>query len=166
LLFIGTALLEELNWIAQAAYPDECCGILLGCRAENSRWAELIFPAENAAANPGASFRLANWDIREAEAVALSRGMELVGFYHSHPDCEAAPSETDALYAIPGYSYPIISVWNGRAAAIRSFVKTADALIPEPIDRERGEWNHESHCTDICYASDIYRAGVPGGADR
>jgi proteasome lid subunit RPN8/RPN11 len=138
MLVMEDALVYELRSLAQNAYPRECCGVLLGQRIAGTRRAEDIFPVENTAADPETSFRLSDQAVLEAEAAALERGLEIVGFYHSHPDWEAAPSETDRRYAIPAYSYPILSVWSGEAGALRSFVKTADSLVREEINCEKG----------------------------
>ena len=66
-------------------------------------------------------FLLEPLKIKEFEARAAERDMDVLGFYHSHPDHPAQPSETDREAAWPGYSYVIQSVRDGRAAEVRSW---------------------------------------------
>jgi proteasome lid subunit RPN8/RPN11 len=65
-------------------------------------------------------------DFVRAESAAASSGRELLGFYHSHPDHPAVPSQFDLDHAWPNLSYPIISVREGRSADIRSWRLSAD----------------------------------------
>lgn len=64
-------------------------------------------------------------EVVKAELLAEEEGFEIVGFYHSHPDYEAVVSKADKLYMIEGYSYPVISVKNGKCVKVKSFEKTA-----------------------------------------
>ena len=103
-------------------YPHECCGALLGRDEDASREVLGVFPLRNRRDDsPRNRFALAPDDVRAAERAARESGLELVGWYHSHPDHPARPSEYDREHAWPWYSYVIVSVGNGRAAEMTSW---------------------------------------------
>ncbi|MFZ0705700.1 MAG: M67 family metallopeptidase [Candidatus Korobacteraceae bacterium] len=123
-LHITTADYEALRQHAEQAYPDECCGALLGKIVAGERHVHLIVPCQNTRVGELSK----RYEIDPAELVRVQRearesGMEIVGFYHSHPDHPAQPSPTDLEHAHwIGYSYVIISVKRGQAAETRSFL--------------------------------------------
>ena len=102
--------------MARKDYPNETCGAMLGVDGERPRSAR-AFSADQSprrfAAQPlfGDRRRCARRGARAAE-----HGLELIGWYHSHPDHPARPSEFDREHAWPWYSYVIVSV---RARASR-----------------------------------------------
>jgi proteasome lid subunit RPN8/RPN11 len=76
---------------AERAYPNECVGALLGRGETIHETLEL----ENASPTPGRAFELTAREYLRAEASAAEKGLELLGFYHSHPDAPAEPSARD-----------------------------------------------------------------------
>jgi proteasome lid subunit RPN8/RPN11 len=124
----------------EKAYPNECCGILLGRIGEDdSRTVEDLVPIENAW-DPGEQyhrFQITPEDMLKAEQEARRRGLDVLGFYHSHPDHPAKPSDFDREQALPFYSYIIIAVDKGRAGDIASWeLKTDRSLfLSETIQR-------------------------------
>ncbi|MBE7413963.1 MAG: M67 family metallopeptidase [Deltaproteobacteria bacterium] len=68
------------------------------------------------------------------DKIARSQGMDVMGFYHSHPDHPDKPSETDREWGQPGYSYFIISVKGGKDVSVRSWM----------IEDEKGPFKEES----------------------
>jgi proteasome lid subunit RPN8/RPN11 len=81
------------------------------------------------AREPGAQYhRFVIWpeDVMKAERAATKKGLEVLGFYHSHPDHPAKPSDYDREHALPAWSYPIVSVVSGRAVEIMSWVLSDD----------------------------------------
>ena len=118
---------------AESAYPRECCGALLGeCSSEGAVVAESV-PATNIA---GAATR--RFEIDPSELLALHRrcrehGIEVVGYYHSHPDGGPQPSELDRRDAWPELSYLIVSVERGEAGEVRSFRLVDDLLVAERL---------------------------------
>jgi proteasome lid subunit RPN8/RPN11 len=99
-------------------YPNECCGALIG-RAGTVMEA---FPLPNTTEEgPRRRFMVRPHDYRAAERRALATAAELLGFYHSHPDHPAEPSQYDLDHAWPSFSYVIVSVSNGEPGAIRSW---------------------------------------------
>jgi proteasome lid subunit RPN8/RPN11 len=120
----------------ERAYPNECCGVLLGVMDEGGKkQMSGIIPIENAreAEEQYHRFRIEAEDLMKAELAARKQGWEVLGFYHSHPDHPACPSDYDREYALPFYSYVIVSVERGKAAELTSWELTAD----------RGEFNGE-----------------------
>jgi proteasome lid subunit RPN8/RPN11 len=112
-----TEMKEHAFW----AYPRECCGILLGARENGSRIVKAIHRAHNAAAQPQTHFVLSSETILEVERTASLSGLEIVGFYHSHPDDDSCLSEEDQSYVMPGMSYPVLSVTGGRMCEFSSW---------------------------------------------
>lgn len=112
---------------AQAEYPKECCGILLGKHQTDRRTVEQVVPTENLADEGEKTnhFLINPLELVWVERFAGEEGLEIVGFYHSHPDCDAIVSQMDFLHMIEGYSYPILSVRNGKCVRVNSFEKTA-----------------------------------------
>ena len=107
------AILEH----ARAAAPAECCGALIG-RAESADERRVLraLALPNEDASP-ARYRIAPALVRAAEAEAALRGLEVVGFYHSHPGAGPVPSATDLEWAWPWYTYVIVDVSRGLARA-------------------------------------------------
>ncbi len=70
-------------------------------------------------------------DLLKAEQTARDRGMDLVGIFHSHPDCDAYFSETDLKNSCPWYSFVVLSVNRGRFDNANSFVPDIDQVAAE-----------------------------------
>lgn len=106
-------------------YPSECCGILLGRRERGRRIVNESIPMENMAgdAQRKISFSIDPKELVRIERLAIEKGNEIVGFYHSHPDCDANASDDDEAHMIAGYSYPIISVKQKKCVAVCSYEK-------------------------------------------
>jgi proteasome lid subunit RPN8/RPN11 len=113
----------------EKAYPNECCGFVLGkLRDSGGREAERLIPIDNAreAEEQYHRFTIEPEDFMKAEKEARLQNRELLGFYHSHPDHPARPSLYDRDHALPFYSYLIVGVEKGRAGALTSWELTAD----------------------------------------
>src|SRR5205085_10894063 len=65
-------------------------------------------------------------ELMRGEEYAREKCLDVVGFYHSHPDDRAVPSQYDLEHAWPTYSYIVVSVENGRAVDLRSWVMESD----------------------------------------
>jgi proteasome lid subunit RPN8/RPN11 len=107
---IGDGVLEEIHQHAKEAYPDECCGALIG---RDGRIDEAFRLPNTTSAGARRRFRIGPSDYRLAEQRAQDTGGELAGFYHSHPDHPARPSEHDLQQAWPNLTYAIVSVTRG-----------------------------------------------------
>lgn len=122
----------------RATYPEECCGALLGrLQGEVS-----VVEAVEAIDNVGEEERRRRFlvdprDYLAVEREARLRGLEVLGFYHSHPDHPAAPSEFDRQHAWPNLLYVIVAVAGGSPAEMTCWRLSEDraAMLPEPITR-------------------------------
>jgi proteasome lid subunit RPN8/RPN11 len=101
---------------AVRAYPNECCGAMLGALAAGgAKRVTRAIPLENAFAGPQATrYEIRPEDLLEAEKAARAQGLSLIGIYHSHPDCDAYFSETDLKNSCPWYVFLVLSIRGGR----------------------------------------------------
>jgi len=100
------------------AYPNECCGALIGRDGVVTESFALPNTTEE---GPRRRFLVRPDDYRAAEARAAETARELLGFYHSHPDHPARPSQYDLDHAWPVFSYVIVSVRDRQAHEMRSW---------------------------------------------
>jgi proteasome lid subunit RPN8/RPN11 len=149
-LWITSHLAEKIRAHGSETYPHECCGALLGRdsefvkdatdsgqRAEAPREVLRLFPLANRNGDsPRNRFMVTGEDVRKAELAAQDQGLEIVGWYHSHPDHPAHPSEYDRDHAWPWYSYIIVSVHHGAAGDMTSWRLSNDRqeFLPEGIE--------------------------------
>lgn len=126
-------VLDAIRAHGEAAYPEEGCGFLLGTVRDGTNRVHAIRRVTNReTADRTRRYAITPDDYRGAQQAAAEQNLDVVGFYHSHPDHPPRPSETDLAEAtFPGYTYAIVSVHNGSAADL-----TAWALAP---DRSRFE---------------------------
>lgn len=114
-------LQQEIYSQMQSSYPNEGGGFLLGRVAGGLVEIVAVQEVANVFETEEQYHRYAmtpqNWARMEDEADA--RGLVLVGYYHSHPDSPAVPSEYDRVHALPNFVYIITSVVDGRAAEMR-----------------------------------------------
>ena len=107
-------------------YPNEACGAMLGVDGAR-REVRALFPLINRRDDsPRNRFSVTADDVRAAEKAASQQGLELIGWYHSHPDHPARPSEFDREHAWPWYSYVIVSVAQGQPQDMTSWRLTDD----------------------------------------
>jgi proteasome lid subunit RPN8/RPN11 len=99
-------------------YPNECCGALIG---RDGVVTETLALPNTTEEGPRRRFKVRPQDYRAAEGRAAQVGGELLGFYHSHPDHPAKPSQTDLDYAWPFFSYVIVSVREGVSGDMTSW---------------------------------------------
>lgn len=122
-LEFGPTLYERLRQLAEAAYPYEGCGILLGTSGAGGSVVTEVVEGHNLIRDRRHDrYELDPRDIIAAERRAGSRGEEVLGFYHTHPDHPARPSQFDTDHAWPGYHYVVISVEAGRLARASAWV--------------------------------------------
>jgi proteasome lid subunit RPN8/RPN11 len=121
---IDDAQLALIATDGERAYPNECCGALFGSGGDVAR----AMPIENRfdGAEQYHRFQISPQDYMRCEREAVRLGLDLIGFYHSHPDCPAAASEYDRDHALPNMHYLIVSVKSGKAADNRSWVLSGD----------------------------------------
>ena len=141
-LWISGHLADKIRAHGAETYPHECCGALLGRDAEAMdpeavREVLALFPLVNRRADsPRNRFSLTGQDVLDADRAAQKQGLEVIGWYHSHPDHPARPSQYDQDHAWPWYSYVIVSVENGAPQDMTSWRLNDDrqAFSPEGIE--------------------------------
>ena len=100
------------------AYPHECCGALIG---RGEAVAEALALPNTTDEGPRRRFLVRPDDYRATEAHAKAARAELLGFYHSHPDHPARPSQHDLDHAWPAFVYVIVSVRDGKPADLTAW---------------------------------------------
>ncbi|MEX2662948.1 MAG: M67 family metallopeptidase [Vicinamibacterales bacterium] len=110
--------LEEIRRHAAETYPYECCGALI---ARGGRIVEAYRLPNTTAAGARQRFRISPSDYRRSEQRATEQEGALAGFYHSHPDHPARPSQHDLERAWPNFTYVIIAVTGGEAGETTSW---------------------------------------------
>jgi proteasome lid subunit RPN8/RPN11 len=104
----SAAAAAELRRLASAAYPQEGCGVLVGSAGEVATVVSVTAGA-NLAPRTRDRYELDPLEILRAEREARAAGLEVLGFWHSHPDHPAVPSRFDTERAWPDYLYVIAS---------------------------------------------------------
>lgn len=100
---------------AVQAYPNECCGAMIGSVESGAKVVRAALPLTNAFAGPQRTrYEVSADDLRLAERTARENGMTLIGIYHSHPDRDARFSETDLKNSCPWFSFVVLSIRNGE----------------------------------------------------
>jgi proteasome lid subunit RPN8/RPN11 len=139
-LILTRALYDDLRAHGEATYPNECCGILLGhADADALRVTQLLRAGNTRTDSAHNRYHIAPQELIAAQREARKQGLDIVGFYHSHPDHPAQWSHTDFAEAHWfGCAYVITAVAKGRAEATNSFLLTGTTeedkrFDPQPI---------------------------------
>lgn len=138
-LRLGSQYLWDIRAHAESTYPDECCGLLLGKIAQDSKTLVEVIATENVWSAETAKnfssidaasdisytqrshYAIAPEIMLKVQKSARDRQLNIIGIYHSHPDHAAIPSECDRVYAWYEYSYIIVSVHQGKASDLKSW---------------------------------------------
>lgn len=151
---------------AKKEYPNECCGVLLGTRSGQDKLVIRQMAVCNLAdqGSRNVYFRMSPLEILRMEQFARAEQLQIIGFYHSHPDHAAEASAEDVRHMIPGLSYPILSIGSGDLAEIRSYEKTRF----ENIDAKEEEIVIRKECKNSILEDDgsSYADGFPGGGKK
>jgi proteasome lid subunit RPN8/RPN11 len=113
-LRISDALIRRIQAHGVETFPYECCGAMLGRDNETFREVVELLPLANRRDDsPRNRFEVTPSDVQMAEKKAREMQVDVIGWYHSHPNAPARPSEFDREHAWPWYSYVIVSVEEG-----------------------------------------------------
>jgi proteasome lid subunit RPN8/RPN11 len=149
-IVISESQLKIIYDRAENIYPEECCGIILGTIDQFSKSAVEVIPTVNAWVKPElvddlniveeinrtkhSRYTIAPEDIFRAQKRGRDLQLEIIGFFHSHPDYPAIPSACDRDRAWEIYSYPIVSVIQGKVSDLQSWVLDSKGVFqPEEI---------------------------------
>jgi proteasome lid subunit RPN8/RPN11 len=116
-------------------FPHECCGAMLG---RDGVVQEAFALPNTTDEGPRRRFLVRPDDYRAAEKRAREAGLDLLGFYHSHPDHPARPSQYDLDHAWPSFSYVIVSVMGGEDKQLTSWQLKNDRSAFEEESVEAG----------------------------
>lgn len=136
-LALSVDLAAQVRGYGADSYPNECCGALLGRDAESAREVLALLPLVNRREDsPRNRFSITANDVLVAQRGARERNLDVIGWYHSHPDHPARPSEYDREHAWPWYSYVIVSVVERAPREITSWRLADDrsAFAAEEIE--------------------------------
>jgi len=112
---------------ARASYPNECCGAMLGSTDGETKLVRESIALQNAFEGAQAArYELRPEDLLAADKAARERHMDLIGIYHSHPDCDAYFSTTDLQNSCPWYSFVVLSIKKGEFDHANSFLPNFD----------------------------------------
>ena len=141
-LFLGPGVAAAIRRHGKDTYPDECCGALIGAAGRVQHASALPNTTEEGARR---RFLVRPSDYRQAEAEASRLKGELLGFYHSHPDAPARPSQYDLDHAWPSFWYVIVSVQQGEPAQMTVWRLAEDRsrFNEERLDGDIGRLNAE-----------------------
>jgi proteasome lid subunit RPN8/RPN11 len=128
MIAIGEKQLTEIREHGVRDYPYECCGLLLGRYDEGRKFVSETYPISNAREESGKRnrFLIMPDELLRGERYAREHDLEVVGFYHSHPDSPAVPSQYDLEHAWPTYSYIIVSTSANEARDLFSWEQEPD----------------------------------------
>ena len=118
---------QEMVRHAKSTFPNECCGAMLGAIDGDNKTVKRAVALENAHQGPQQErYELRPEDLMRADREARQAGMDLIGIFHSHPDCDAYFSQTDLKNSCPWYSFVVLSIKNGEFDHANSFLPNAD----------------------------------------
>lgn len=122
-VILDTKLQKTVFDQMEASYPNEGGGFLLGTINDGLVRVQDVIEVENVFDTEEQYHRYAmtpqNWS--EMEDEADERGLTLIGYYHSHPDAPAIPSEYDRAHALPNFTYLITSVQSQKAVEMTAW---------------------------------------------
>jgi proteasome lid subunit RPN8/RPN11 len=138
-LVISGRHLQTAERHAAISYPEECCGVLIGRASGDTTYVERVLSVGNERMESRHNrYLISPETILAAHKEARALSLDVVGYYHSHPDHPARPSEFDREHAWPGVSYLIVSVLKKQVDDIRSWRLADDR---ESFDEEKIEQN-------------------------
>ncbi|MFN2492248.1 MAG: Mov34/MPN/PAD-1 family protein [Pyrinomonadaceae bacterium] len=129
MIYLARSHQEKISAHGERDYPYECCGLLLGTfSVDGSKVVIETYSISNAREEQAKRnrFLIRPDELIKGERYAESKSLEVVGFYHSHPDHSAVPSQYDLDHAWPVYSYIVVSVKSGAADDLRSWEMEPD----------------------------------------
>jgi proteasome lid subunit RPN8/RPN11 len=136
-------VVDAIHAHSSETYPNECCGALIGRGTLINETLPLPNTTEE---GPRRRFLVRPADYRAAEARASEVRQDLLGFYHSHPDHPARPSQYDLDHAWPSFSYVIVSVLARHPADLRSWRLREDRsqFDEEAVDASKSSHPHSA----------------------
>lgn len=129
---IETGAWQTMVAHAESTFPDECCGVMIGHIDGDEKLVTSAVALENS--YKGAQedrYEIRPEDLLAADKSARAEGLDLIGIFHSHPDCDAYFSKTDLENSCPWYSFVVLSIKGGTFDHANSFLPNADQTAAE-----------------------------------
>lgn len=136
-MILTESQVREIERHAREAYPEECCGFLFGPSGDPLRVSAVRRATNVAEADRNRRYLIDPREILAVEKELRGTGIEILGFYHSHPDHPAVPSEFDRGHAWPWYAYVIGSVSADALGDLRAWSLDGETHAFRPIPLER-----------------------------
>jgi proteasome lid subunit RPN8/RPN11 len=124
-LRVSETIIQQIRHQGELAYPAECCGALAGQPGAIKQVLQLI-PMQNRRTDDPHRYLIAPDDLLRTMTELRRSDLEVLGYYHSHPDHPAEPSVFDTEHAWPWYSYVIVQVNQGRALELAVWMLADD----------------------------------------
>ncbi len=119
---------------AERAYPEECCGAMVGAAEAGVKSVYRAVPFENVFQGDRTKhYEIRPEDLLESDRIARETGQQVVGIYHSHPNGGAYFSDQDLRDSWPWYSFVVLSVVEGRFDQARAFILRDGRAEPEKL---------------------------------
>ena len=136
--------LTDIEKHGEETFPHECCGFIFGVKdADGTLQTRELRRAENQRKDRGHDrFEIHPRDYMKAERYADSAGMQIIGYYHSHPNSPAIPSQFDIDHAWPTLVYTITEVRDGKAVVTYAHQLTEDRKQLKKINMNVEEKSH------------------------
>ncbi len=129
--------MSEMIAHAEATYPNECVGAMIGTIADGVKTVDYALRLENSAeGSQRAYYQVKPEHLMQADKAAREQSKTLIGIYHSHPDCDAYFSETDLKNSSPWYSFVVLSIQKGKFDHANSWLPDADQTSAEKEELE------------------------------
>lgn len=138
MIAISLKVLDEIRAHGRDTYPEECCGGLLGRPGDPARVIRIERIDNVRDLERARRYEVSPQDYLRLERLAAEESVELLGFYHSHPDHPAVPSAYDRDHAFPFFHYLVCAVASGHPGEVTAWVLSEDRgeFDPEPILEE------------------------------
>src|SRR5277367_4872092 len=132
---INSEAWETMVAHAQSTFPHECCGVKIGKIDGDTKLVTSATGLENSYKGKQEDrYEIKPEDLLAADKGARAQGLDLIGIFHSHPDCEAYFSKTDLENSCPWYSFVVLSIKKGKFDHAASFLPNADQTAAEKED--------------------------------
>ncbi|CAN5835072.1 M67 family metallopeptidase [soil metagenome] len=146
MIILSEEHIKQIEAHGEKTYPNECGGMLVGRFEDGKKTVVELLPMENAMAESQQHNRvlITPKDVLKAERFAREKKLDVVGYYHSHPDHPARPSQFDLDHALPVWTYIIVSVVKGKAVDIRAW----------EMENDRSKFNEEDLIKEVLAADE------------
>jgi proteasome lid subunit RPN8/RPN11 len=150
MIYLTEEHIKQIEAHGERTFPHECGGMIIGRFETDKKTVVELLPMENAMAESEQHNRvlILPKDVLRAERYARSQKLDVIGYYHSHPNHPAIPSQFDLDHALPVWTYIIVSVEDGKAVDVRAW----------EMENDRSKFNEEEIFT---VTTELFAADVP-----